>query len=57
VRKDINIKSNAQTNFTFPFSLNYNISDATGTPVLQDILTKCRAKQNLKVNYELKVSH
>jgi len=56
VKKDINIKSNAQTNFTFPFSFNYNISDTTGTGALQDILAKCRAKQNLKVNYELKLS-
>ena len=56
MKKDINIKSNAQTNFTFPFSFNYNISDTSGTGALQDILAKCRANQNLKINYELKVS-
>jgi len=56
VKKDINIRSNAQTNFTFPFSFNYNVSDTTGTGALQDILTKCRANQDLKVSYELKLS-
>lgn len=55
MRENINIKSNAQTNFTFPFSLNYNISDTSGTAVLQDIANKCRASQDLRVNYELKV--
>jgi len=52
----INIRSNSQTNFTFPFSLNYNTSDSSGTPVLNDIVAKCRASQDLTVNYELKLS-
>lgn len=56
MKEDIHIQSNAQTNFTFPFSFNYNISDTSGTGALQDILAKCRAKQDLKVNYQLKVS-
>ncbi|KAF9646387.1 hypothetical protein BDM02DRAFT_3030252 [Thelephora ganbajun] len=56
VRQNINIKSNTQTNFTFPFSLNYNVSDTSGTAVLQDIVNKCRASQDLKVNYKLKLS-
>jgi len=37
--------------------LNYNVSDTSGTAVLQDIVSKCRANQDLKVNYELKVSN
>jgi len=55
-RQNINIRSNAQTNFTFPFSLSYNTSDTSGTAVLQDIVTKCEAKQDLTINYELKLS-
>ena len=56
VQKNIDIKSNTQTNFTFPFSLNYNTSDTSGTAVLQDIVNKCQANQDLTVKYDLKVS-
>jgi LEA14-like dessication related protein len=55
-QQHINIRSNAQTNFTFPFSLNYNVSDTTGAAVLQDIVTKCRGNQALTVSYALKLS-
>lgn len=57
VKQNIDIKSNTQTNFTFPFSLNYNISDTSGTAVLKDIVAKCTAKQDLTVKYNLKVSY
>lgn len=57
VKENIDIGSNTQTNFTFPFSLNYNVSDTSSTAVLQDIVTKCKAKQDLTVEYNLKVSH
>lgn len=56
VEQNIDIKSNTQTNFTFPFSLNYNTSDTSGSAVLQDIINKCNAKQDLTVKYNLKVS-
>jgi len=56
VQQNIDIRSNTQTNFTFPFSLNYNTSDTSGTAVLQDIVTKCSAKQDLTVKYNLKLS-
>jgi len=55
-QRDINIRSNTQTNFTFPFSLSYNTTDTGGTAVLQDLATKCRARQDLTVNYDLKLS-
>jgi len=55
-QQHINIRSNDQTNFTFPFSFNYNVSDTSGTAVLQDIVTKCRASQDLTVKYALKLS-
>jgi hypothetical protein len=57
VRQNIDIKANTQTNFTFPFSLSYSASDTSGTAVLQDIVTKCGAKADLTVKYNLKVSH
>lgn len=56
VKQNVDIKSNTQTNFTFPFSLNYNTSDTSGTAVLQDIISKCTAKQDLTVKYNLKLS-
>jgi len=56
VKQNINIRSNAQTNFTFPFSLNYNVSDSSGTTVLTDIVAKCSANQDLTVKYNLKLS-
>jgi len=56
VKQNIDIKSNTQTNFTFPFSLDYNIADTSGTAVLQDIVTKCNANQDLTVKYNLKLS-
>ena len=57
VQRNIDIKSNTQTNFTFPFSLDYNITDPSGTAVLQDVVTKCNGNQDLTVKYDLKVSH
>lgn len=56
VKRNIDIRSNTQTNFTFPFSLDYNITDTSGTAVLQDIVTKCNANQDLTVKYDLKLS-
>lgn len=56
VKNNVDIKSNTQTNFTFPFSLDYNVTDTSGTSVLRDIVAKCTANEDLTVKYDLKLS-
>ncbi|KAJ3476082.1 hypothetical protein NLI96_g11406 [Meripilus lineatus] len=56
--KDVDIKSNKQTNFTLPFALTYSESADTNFAVLRDIAGRCglvdgAASQNLDVRYKI----
>lgn len=56
----LEIKSNQQTNFTLPFSLNYTTAIDPNFSILTDLADKCgftgSAAQQIKVNYEIHVS-
>lgn len=54
---NVNIKSYGITNFTFPFSINYDPAKDEGYAMLMDISQKCGllggAKQDLTIDYDL----
>jgi len=54
---NIEFKTNSQTNFTFPFSLNYNSTADPKGAIILDLATKCGvnggAKTNINVNYKI----
>jgi len=52
-KNDINIRANQQTNFTFPFALQYKIANDPGQAVLTDLAAKCVGNTNVKVNYKI----
>lgn len=56
--KDLTIKANQRTEFTFPFTLNYTDSIDPNGAILSDIMTKCGGNKanNLKVDYTISVS-
>ncbi|CAL1704740.1 unnamed protein product [Somion occarium] len=53
--KDLTIKANQRTEFTFPFTLNYTDSIDPNGAILSDIMTKCGGNKanNLKVDYTI----
>jgi hypothetical protein len=56
--KNIVIKSNQQTNFTFPFAINYKTSLDPRNLILVDLATKCGvlgAKSDITVDYKITV--
>ena len=60
ITKNIDFKSRSQTNFTFPFTLSYNSSQAEASAIFSDLASKCGvsggAKSNLIINYKISVS-
>ncbi|PPQ64644.1 hypothetical protein CVT26_002734 [Gymnopilus dilepis] len=54
---NIVFKSNSQTNFTFPFSLQYNSTADPGGAIITDLAKKCGVlggtKTNIDVNYSI----
>lgn len=57
IANNIDFRSHTQTNFTFPFSLDYNMTaDPTGAIVV-DLATKCgvlgNTKSNLDISYQI----
>ncbi|KAF8911974.1 hypothetical protein CPB84DRAFT_1760926 [Gymnopilus junonius] len=55
---NIVFKSNSQTNFTFPFALNYNSTADPGGAIILDLAQKCgvtpgSTKSNINVNYSI----
>ena len=56
---NINFKSHTETNFDFPFTLTYELSDDTNHTVLSDLLTKCGilggTKEDITINYKIVV--
>lgn len=52
-QNNVNIRSNQQTNFTLPFSLQYNLTSDPSHQILTDITNKCTASQSLTVNYSI----
>ena len=57
---NIDFKSRSRTNFTFPFMLSYNSSEAQANAIFSDIAAKCGVsggqKSNLNINYKITVS-
>lgn len=60
IANNIDFKSRAQTNFTFPFMLTYNSTQAEANAIFSDLASKCGltggAKSNLNINYKITVS-
>jgi hypothetical protein len=59
VLNNVVIHSNAQTNLTFPFSINYTTSIDPQNLILLDLAQKCGvvgSKSNISVNYKITVS-
>ena len=60
IANNIDFKSRSQTNFTFPFVLTYNSTQAEASAIFSDLATKCGvtggAKSNLNINYKITVS-
>jgi len=59
--KDIDIKSNQETNFTLPFQLNYTIASDPNLAVLQDLAGHCgfvpgQAESQIAVNYKISLA-
>jgi len=52
-KNDIVIRSNEQTNFTFPFTFQYTLASDPSRTVLTDLANKCTANQDLTVNYKI----
>ncbi|KAF7294834.1 LEA-2 domain-containing protein [Mycena indigotica] len=56
---DISIASNKETNFTFPFAIDYKTSSDPSNKILLDIATRCGilggAKSSLTVRYKIKL--
>jgi hypothetical protein len=54
------VSSNAITNFTFPFSIQYDPTTDTNNAMLTDIATKCGllggTKQPLTINYKINLA-
>jgi hypothetical protein len=54
------VPSNAVTNFTFPFSIQYDPTTDTNNAMLTDIATKCGllggTKQSLTINYKINLA-
>jgi hypothetical protein len=59
--RNVDIKSDDQTNVTFPFALSYRSADDPGSAVFADLGQKCGfgggRRQNIVVNYRLTVKH
>jgi len=57
ITNNINFKSRSQTNFTFPFTLSYNASQAQASAIFSDLASKCGvgggARSNLNINYKI----
>jgi hypothetical protein len=57
IANNIDFKSRAQTNFTFPFMLTYNSSQAEANAIFSDLASKCGlgggTKSNLNINYKI----
>jgi len=57
ITTNIEFKSRSQTNFTFPFSLIYNASQAEANAIFTDLASKCGVnggtKSNLNINYKI----
>ncbi|KAI0798033.1 hypothetical protein C8Q75DRAFT_801929 [Abortiporus biennis] len=52
--KNLDIKSNQQTNFTFPITLSYNATSDSNFAVLEDIFSHCDGTgQQLTINYKI----
>ena len=60
IATDINFKSRSQTNFTFPFMLSYNSTEAQASAIFSDLASRCGVtggkKSNLDINYTINVS-
>lgn len=60
IATNIDFKSRSQTNFTFPFTLSYNNSEAESNAIFSDLANKCGVtggtKSNLNINYKITVS-
>ncbi|ORY99385.1 hypothetical protein BCR43DRAFT_436002 [Syncephalastrum racemosum] len=56
---DLNINSAATTNFTFPFTVNYDPAHDSNQKMILDIMTKCglngdpSQKQDLTIDYDI----
>jgi hypothetical protein len=54
------VSSNAVTNFTFPFSIEYDPTTDKDQAILSDIATKCGLlggqKEQLTVNYQIRLA-
>ncbi|KAG2157275.1 hypothetical protein DEU56DRAFT_763811 [Suillus clintonianus] len=54
---DITFNSNSQTNFTFPFSLEFSTNMTSGLSILEDLATKCgvggAAVQDITINLDI----
>jgi len=57
IATNINFKSRSQTNFTFPFTLSYNSTEAQANAIFSDLASKCGVsggtKSNLNINYKI----
>ncbi|KAK0503426.1 hypothetical protein EDD18DRAFT_1137798 [Armillaria luteobubalina] len=56
---NINFASHSETNFTFPFAIEYSQSNDPNNAILLDLLSKCGilgTKSNLDVNYKITLS-
>jgi hypothetical protein len=60
IATNINFKSRHQTNFTFPFMLSYNSTQAQANAIFSDLATKCGVSggktSNLNIDYKIIVS-
>jgi LEA14-like dessication related protein len=50
---NIDIRANEQTNFTFPFTLQYTLADDPSHAVLTSLASKCLDNEDLTVNYKI----
>jgi hypothetical protein len=57
IATNIDFKSRSQTNFTFPFTLSYNSTQAQANAIFSDLATKCGVSggktSNLKIDYKI----
>lgn len=55
----ITFNSNKQTNFTFPFTMEFSTNMTSGTPILTDLAQKCGvgggAVQDITINLDVTV--
>jgi len=56
---DITFNAHSQTNFTFPFTLDFSTNMASSTQILADLATKCGvgggAVQDITINLDITV--